>query len=43
VSGDVKAIIERTYPLDDAAGAVAHMLTHRARGKVAIVVSRQPR
>ena len=37
-SGDVKSIIERTYPLDDAAAAVAHMLTHRARGKIAIAV-----
>ena len=38
VSGDVKVIIEKTYPLSDAAAAVAHMLGHHARGKVAIVV-----
>jgi NADPH:quinone reductase-like Zn-dependent oxidoreductase len=38
VAGDVKVIIEKTYPLSEAAAAVAHMLGHRARGKVAIVV-----
>jgi NADPH:quinone reductase-like Zn-dependent oxidoreductase len=34
--GDVKVIVERTYPLEDAAGAVAHMMSHRARGNIAI-------
>jgi alpha-beta hydrolase superfamily lysophospholipase len=29
-------IIEKTYPLTEAAAAVTHMLSHRARGKVAI-------
>jgi NADPH:quinone reductase-like Zn-dependent oxidoreductase len=37
-SGDVKVIIERTYALGDAASAVNHMLGHRARGQVVIVV-----
>jgi NADPH:quinone reductase-like Zn-dependent oxidoreductase len=35
-SGDVRVVIDKTYPLDEAAGAVAHMLGHHARGKVAI-------
>ncbi|GAA4464430.1 NAD(P)-dependent alcohol dehydrogenase [Phytohabitans houttuyneae] len=35
-SGQVKAVIDKTYPLDQAANAVAHMLTHHARGKVVI-------
>lgn len=34
--GDVTAVIDRTYPLHEAAAAVAHMLGHHARGKVAI-------
>jgi NADPH:quinone reductase-like Zn-dependent oxidoreductase len=37
-SGDVKVIVERTYALSDAASAVTHMLSHRARGQVVIVV-----
>ena len=37
-SGDVKVVIDEVYPLDDAAAAVAHMLEHHARGKVAIAV-----
>jgi NADPH:quinone reductase-like Zn-dependent oxidoreductase len=36
-SGDVKVIIEKTYPLGEAASAVTHMMGHRARGKIAIV------
>ena len=35
---EVKVIIDRTYPLDQTAGAVAHVLNHHAAGKVAIVV-----
>nr|WP_045875169.1 zinc-binding dehydrogenase [Pseudofrankia sp. DC12] len=35
-AADVKVIIERTYPLADAASAVAHMMSHRARGQIAI-------
>jgi NADPH:quinone reductase-like Zn-dependent oxidoreductase len=37
-SGDVKVVIDKAYPLDEAAHAVAHMLGHHARGKVAIAV-----
>lgn len=37
-SGDVKVVIDKIYPLDDAAQAVAHMLGHHARGKIAITV-----
>jgi NADPH:quinone reductase-like Zn-dependent oxidoreductase len=38
VSGDVKVVVEKIYPLSDAASAVAHMLGHRARGKAVIEV-----
>jgi NADPH:quinone reductase-like Zn-dependent oxidoreductase len=38
VAGNVKVIIEKTYPLSEAASAVTHMLGHRARGKVAITM-----
>ena len=37
-SGEVKVTIDKTYPLSGAADAVAHMLGHHARGKVAITV-----
>jgi NADPH:quinone reductase-like Zn-dependent oxidoreductase len=37
-SGAVRVVIDRTYPLDCTAAAVAHMLGHHARGKVAITV-----
>jgi NADPH:quinone reductase-like Zn-dependent oxidoreductase len=37
-SGQVKVTIDKTYPLSNAADAVAHMLGHHARGKVAISV-----
>jgi NADPH:quinone reductase-like Zn-dependent oxidoreductase len=37
-SGDVRVVIDKVYPLSEAASAVAHMLGHRARGKVAIAV-----
>jgi NADPH:quinone reductase-like Zn-dependent oxidoreductase len=37
-SGDVKVVIDKVYPLSEAAGAVAHMLGHHARGKVVIAV-----
>jgi NADPH:quinone reductase-like Zn-dependent oxidoreductase len=37
-SGEVKVVIDQDYALSDAASAVAHMLGHHARGKVAIVV-----
>jgi NADPH:quinone reductase-like Zn-dependent oxidoreductase len=37
-SGDIQVVIDKTYPLSEAANAVAHMLGHHARGKVAITV-----
>ena len=37
-SGDVNVVIDKVYPLTDAADAVAHMLGHHARGKVAVAV-----
>ena len=37
-SGEVKVVIDSTYPLRDAAQAVARMLGHHARGKVVISV-----
>jgi NADPH:quinone reductase-like Zn-dependent oxidoreductase len=37
-SGDVKVVIDTVYTLDEAGNAVAHMLGHHARGKVAIAV-----
>ena len=37
-SGDVKVIIDKVYPLSEAANAVAHMLGHHAVGKVVIAV-----
>ena len=37
-SGAVRTVIDRTYPLEHADQAVAHMFGHHARGKVAITV-----
>jgi NADPH:quinone reductase-like Zn-dependent oxidoreductase len=37
-SGAVRVVIDKTYSLDCTAAAVAHMLGHHARGKVAITV-----
>jgi NADPH:quinone reductase-like Zn-dependent oxidoreductase len=37
-TGQVRVIIEHTYPLDDAASAITHVLKHHARGKVAIAL-----
>jgi NADPH:quinone reductase-like Zn-dependent oxidoreductase len=37
-SGDCRVIISDTYPLADAAKAVAHMLGHHAVGKLAITI-----
>jgi NADPH:quinone reductase-like Zn-dependent oxidoreductase len=37
-TGDVRVVIDKTYPLDDAAKAVTHMLEHHASGKITIVV-----
>jgi NADPH:quinone reductase-like Zn-dependent oxidoreductase len=38
-SGVVKVVVDETYPIEQAARAVAHMLGHHARGKVVITVS----
>jgi NADPH:quinone reductase-like Zn-dependent oxidoreductase len=37
-SGEVKVVVDRIYPLSEAAEAVAHMLGHHAQGKVVIAV-----
>ena len=37
-SGDVNVVIDKVYPLNEAANAVAHMLGHHASGKVVIAV-----
>jgi NADPH:quinone reductase-like Zn-dependent oxidoreductase len=37
-SGQVKVVIEQTYPLGQAASAVSHVLAHHASGKIAITV-----
>ncbi len=37
-SGDVEVVIDKIYPLSEAANAVAHMLGHHAKGKVVIAV-----
>jgi len=36
--GDVRVVIDKTYPLDQAARAVTHMLEHHASGKITIAV-----
>jgi NADPH:quinone reductase-like Zn-dependent oxidoreductase len=35
-SGEVRVVIDKTYPLDQAASAVTHVLRHHASGKIAI-------
>jgi NADPH:quinone reductase-like Zn-dependent oxidoreductase len=37
-SGATRTVIEKTYPLDEAASAIAHVLSHHASGKIAITV-----
>ncbi len=37
-AGSVTPSIDRTYPLDDAADAVRHLVAGKARGKVAITI-----
>ena len=37
-SGDVNVVVDKIYPLSEAANAVAHMFGHHARGKVVITV-----
>ncbi|WP_426507707.1 NAD(P)-dependent alcohol dehydrogenase [Dactylosporangium sp. McL0621] len=35
-TGKVRVVVDKAYPLDHAASAVAHMLGHHARGKIVI-------
>lgn len=37
-AGNVRVVLDTTYPLDEAASAVAHMLGHHARGNIPIAV-----
>jgi NADPH:quinone reductase-like Zn-dependent oxidoreductase len=37
-SGDVKVVIDKVYPLEAAAHAIAHMLGHHARGNVVLSI-----
>jgi NADPH:quinone reductase-like Zn-dependent oxidoreductase len=37
-SGQLRPVIDRTYPLEDAAEAIRHVEDGRARGKVVISV-----
>ena len=37
-SGAVRVVVDRRYPLEQAGAAVAHMLSHRARGKIVVEV-----
>jgi NADPH:quinone reductase-like Zn-dependent oxidoreductase len=37
-SGDVRVVVDESYPLERAPAAVAHMLGHHARGKVVVTV-----
>ena len=38
-AGDVEAVIDKVYPFSEAGSAVAHVLTHHAKGKVVIAES----
>jgi NADPH:quinone reductase-like Zn-dependent oxidoreductase len=38
-SGKVTPVVDRTYPLEEAAAAIRHMLDGKARGKVVISLS----
>jgi NADPH:quinone reductase-like Zn-dependent oxidoreductase len=37
-TGEVRVVIDQTYPFEGTADAVAHMLAHHASGKIAITV-----
>ncbi len=37
-AGEVTPVVDRTFPLEDTAAAVAHMSAGRARGKVAVTI-----
>ena len=36
--GDIRAVVERTYPLHDAAAAIRHLEVEHARGKIVVTV-----
>jgi NADPH:quinone reductase-like Zn-dependent oxidoreductase len=38
LTDELRVVIDQTYPLEETAGAVDHVLGHHARGKVAIVL-----
>jgi NADPH:quinone reductase-like Zn-dependent oxidoreductase len=38
-SGQVTPVVDRTYPLEETAAAIRHMLDGKARGKVVVSVS----
>ena len=38
-SGQVTPVVDRTYPLEEAAAAIRHMLDGKARGKIVVSVS----
>jgi NADPH:quinone reductase-like Zn-dependent oxidoreductase len=38
-SGEATPVVDRTYPLEDAAAAIRHMLDGKARGKLVVSVS----
>ena len=38
-SGQVTPVVDRIYPLEEAAAAIRHMLDGKARGKIAVSVS----
>jgi NADPH:quinone reductase-like Zn-dependent oxidoreductase len=37
-SGEVRVVIDKVYPLSEAASAVSHMYGHHARGNIVIAV-----
>jgi len=37
-AGKIRAVIDRTYPLAQAADAIAYVETHHARGKVVVTI-----
>ncbi|MGV9614368.1 zinc-binding dehydrogenase [Nocardia xishanensis] len=41
-TGKVRPVIEREYPLRDAAAAIAHVAEGHAQGKTVLVVGRRP-
>jgi NADPH:quinone reductase-like Zn-dependent oxidoreductase len=37
-TGEIRCVVERTYPLADAAAAIGHLVVKHARGKVVFTV-----